>query len=816
MANIEKIDVITEEKGAEQAFGKVEKGAAAAAKKLDQLQEAQFRAELAGRSHSEKAELLRGKLATLDSQTVKYANTLGKLRTEQAAVGREAERMAAQQAAAATKLANEQKRSISSLLAVAGIGFSVYGLKTLVTDVAKGTYALGQLGAQSITVRDSFAYMTQSVGMNAGMLKQLQVAAGGTINSMKLMELSNMALVGLGPQVGNALASQEARLIEISRAALKANPAIGSVEFAYNSLVLGVKRLEKRLVDNIGLQVKVNDANSEYAASIGKTVDQLSAEDKQMAMLNAILKGGSRLIQQVGGDVNTMNDSFLRATTSVQEFKIALGEALAVPVSGFAETVSAELNLLSSALTDDLIANTKAALLLAQKDLETAQKSASNMERGKDKGLFIGAFFNATAQSDLKYAQERVKELTEQLRILKSVSESGIMTKQEEEARRLVGVTLESAYAMTKQELEARGLARGIDVASSSVRRLRGNLLDLNGVTPVIANSLARLAGVARALIADFSGTALLGFTDVMSIEEYSSKTKDLANYEKALEVQVALGNLTRQEADYQLRKYTDKLTDHYGALQKTTTATEKLTDAERELQSAIASAVEPSFTVDDLAPDLVVREDAVDEHYRRLAAIALRGQEEIDKHNVDWADTIAEIPADIRAKGIEAMQAWAKEKVVAYGKGLDTSLVNRERIKALVMEQIQANKMRDELVNEIYAEMGGTVALRDVQAAAGDVTGTGSAMGQAISTGVKDSIDVDGMLKTTASAINAGAKTYAQQLKTSGGSVGGIILDGITTAVTDGAPDIVKKLAESLAPSVAKILENNARRSGQ
>jgi hypothetical protein len=74
----------------------------------------------------------------------------------------------------------------------------------------------------------------------------------------------------------------------------------------------------------------------------------------------------------------------------------------------------------------------------------------------------------------------------------------------------------------------------------------------------------------------------------------------------------------------------------------------------------------------------------------------------------------------------------------------------------------------------------------------------------------------VTGTLTLTAAAINAGAKTFEKELKASGGAVGGVILGGITEAVAGGAADIVKRLADALAPSVAKILENNARRSGQ
>ena len=76
--------------------------------------------------------------------------------------------------------------------------------------------------------------------------------------------------------------------------------------------------------------------------------------------------------------------------------------------------------------------------------------------------------------------------------------------------------------------------------------------------------------------------------------------------------------------------------------------------------------------------------------------------------------------------------------------------------------------------------------------------------------------IDVSGTLTLTAAAINAGAKTFEKELKGAGGAVGGAILGGITEAVTGGAPDIIKRLAEALSKPVADILARDGRRTGE
>jgi hypothetical protein len=252
-------------------------------------------------------------------------------------------------------------------------------------------------------------------------------------------------------------------------------------------------------------------------------------------------------------------------------------------------------------------------------------------------------------------------------------------------------------------------------------------------------------------------------------------------------------------------------LTASANALDKVGTGVDDLTT---KLEGLISAQLQPSFSLSNLAPELATGEGNLDEHYRRLAAIAVRGGEELTKHADDWKDTIALIPADVRAQGTGAMQEWAKGMVQAYDQGLDFSLIDRDALKQRILAQLKAGEMRDAVIAELAAELGGSVSTAKLQeAASAAMGGTG---GKEVSTGIKDSIDVSGALTLTAAAINTGAKTFEKELKGAGGAVGGVILGGITEAVTGGASDIVKRLADALAPSVAAILANNARRTGE
>ena len=69
-----------------------------------------------------------------------------------------------------------------------------------------------------------------------------------------------------------------------------------SVQDLFRSLVVGVKRSSPRLIDNTGLILRLGEANDTYAEKIGKTTDQLSAQERTIALLNATLVAGNKTV----------------------------------------------------------------------------------------------------------------------------------------------------------------------------------------------------------------------------------------------------------------------------------------------------------------------------------------------------------------------------------------------------------------------------------------------------------------------------------------------------------------------------------------
>jgi len=209
--------------------------------------------------------------------------------------------------AAASSFLNFGKAAEGAEAGVAGLSLSL-GSTTVALGVAAAAAAvataafvkLGMRGAAMPGVIKAFDVGAAKAGVFSDvLLKDLRKASAGTVSDMQLMKTANLALAGASEEVARALGQGGlAGLMEIARAQAKATGQ--DVDYLFNSLVTGVKRSTPLLIDNTGLVIKVGEANKKYAESIGKTVDQLTAQERQIALLNATLEAGAGAVEAYG------------------------------------------------------------------------------------------------------------------------------------------------------------------------------------------------------------------------------------------------------------------------------------------------------------------------------------------------------------------------------------------------------------------------------------------------------------------------------------------------------------------------------------
>ncbi|WP_440952029.1 hypothetical protein [Methanococcoides sp. FTZ1] len=189
----------------------------------------------------------------------------------------------------------------------AGYGKAI-GLALATASVAMTAYAVNSAIAYESLSR-GFTSLVTSQGKDVDTyMKKLKEASHGTVSEAKIMEQANKAML-LGLDIETITQMMEG-------ATVIAQATGQETSYMFESMALGVGRQSRMLLDNLGIIVEVEKAQESYARSIGKTVSQLTEEEKKVAFLNAALDGMNDRVDQLGGYEETAASeiSNLRAT----------------------------------------------------------------------------------------------------------------------------------------------------------------------------------------------------------------------------------------------------------------------------------------------------------------------------------------------------------------------------------------------------------------------------------------------------------------------------------------------------------------------
>lgn len=132
------------------------------------------------------------------------------------------------------KAAGEASKGLDSLFAAAGVA----GFAALASNVANAAFEMGELGAQSLMVGDSFEGTATRLKSSSGaMLDAMQRASRGMIDEQALMLGANRAMI-LGVADG---VDEMGALLEV--AGVRAKIMGTDVGAAYADLVTGIGRM---------------------------------------------------------------------------------------------------------------------------------------------------------------------------------------------------------------------------------------------------------------------------------------------------------------------------------------------------------------------------------------------------------------------------------------------------------------------------------------------------------------------------------------------------------------------------------------------
>ena len=374
---------------------------------------------------------------------------------------------------------------------------------------------MAQQSARLQNMERSFANLTKSAGSASTQISKLSAATKGTVSNFDLLQQANNAMIlgvtknsdemanmfGMAKRLGDALGVDTTRAVE--------------------SLITGIGRQSRLMLDNIGIIVKSEDAYKDYAASLDKTVDQLTDSEKKQAFFNAAMDAANKKVKQLGPNTKQLSDQFAQFGATMTNLGQNISSSIAPALGAMAETISNFINDLSKTdlekARDDLIE-----IGVAAKDIALLNR-AIDLEKATDR------FVDSTRTLTNSFGNFRdVTELPLNLEELKNLGfVVQTSSKEVEDSVAKIGVALGTGNE------EIRDFALGQELAGMSsgfaTQMLKGStkIIETNTV------ALQNFTGVNENVSASIEQMVKKGGELTTELANLKIKTKDLSDEEK-------------------------------------------------------------------------------------------------------------------------------------------------------------------------------------------------------------------------------------------------------------------------------------------
>jgi len=145
--------------------------------------------------------------------------------------------------------------------------------------------------------------------------KRLMDATDGAVSLRQAMEATAQA---------TSAGMTGTNLLKMGEIAKKASQTLGvSMPDALSRLSRGISKVEPELLDELGIFVRVDDAQRKYALSIGKTASSLTDLEKRQAFANAVLEQGFKKFSEINIDANPY-DKLLSSAKNLSFYTLEL------------------------------------------------------------------------------------------------------------------------------------------------------------------------------------------------------------------------------------------------------------------------------------------------------------------------------------------------------------------------------------------------------------------------------------------------------------------------------------------------------------
>ena len=224
------------------------------------------------------------------------------------------------------KLATKHLRNVSDAGNNAATSFSVLRSKLLLFSFAMsmGGRQIAMFMKESARLKGmetAFNTLAGATEDSTIALGRLRKATDGTMSSFDLFQQANNAMI-----LGVSKNSKE--MAEMFDMAQRLGEALGvDTKRAVESLITGIGRKSRLMLDNIGIIVKSDQAYVAYAKKLGITVDKLTEADKKQAFLNATLEAARKKVAELGQEQETPIKALNRLSAEFDNLKASIGDA---------------------------------------------------------------------------------------------------------------------------------------------------------------------------------------------------------------------------------------------------------------------------------------------------------------------------------------------------------------------------------------------------------------------------------------------------------------------------------------------------------
>ena len=163
------------------------------------------------------------------------------------------------------------------------------------------------------TMEQGFLSLGEEIGFNERSLIKLNKAVDNTVSKFDLLQQANNALL-LG------IVDSDDEMAQLFDTAQRLAKAVGQdARFGIESLVTGLGRQSRLMLDNLGLIVKTEKAYEDYAETLGIAVSLLTDEEKKRAFVIAGIEQARQKVEQLGEEHLDSADIAKSATVSMEQ-----------------------------------------------------------------------------------------------------------------------------------------------------------------------------------------------------------------------------------------------------------------------------------------------------------------------------------------------------------------------------------------------------------------------------------------------------------------------------------------------------------------